>query len=470
MSVAVRIFPEQEEGIVSRALRRVSESYETVRENHHKFSELHEAIMQLEQFVLSEPQDGTQAKTLLDGISPETLARTNEAYRFWQTRLEDQFAQRFVKGGLVLQDYFLYERFAALVKRELALTSRTAFQRILFLGSGAFPISALLLHAETGVPVDCVARDSSAIELSRKVVESNGVGGAVTMLGDENSDYDIHNYDLIVIGILFRNKKSVLKTARKRSQPGCQVLCRTSCGIGQLIYESISDRERRGFYLKAQQPAQGQQAISTWLLEAAGSAAADIRLEWLHNVDSETGRQLLRLMNRTLEEETTIGFPGPIDDQTGSRLMQQLNKDVESSHRHVLVAYKDGVIVGQLILTPNSSPNHQHIVELTRGTIDPSFRGGGLALRAFEEIACKCEELKREVICLDVRAGTHAALWWQHFGFKQYGLLVDYSRADGKRYQGLYLTQTTEELKERLRELRGDKTKTSAGADSATVK
>jgi predicted GNAT family N-acyltransferase len=150
--------------------------------------------------------------------------------------------------------------------------------------------------------------------------------------------------------------------------------------------------------------------------------------------------------------------------------MQQLNKDVESSHRHVLVAYKDGVIVGQLILTPNSSPNHQHIVELTRGTIDPSFRGGGLALRAFEEIACKCEELKREVICLDVRAGTHAALWWQHFGFKQYGLLVDYSRADGKRYQGLYLTQTTEELKERLRELRGDKTKVSAGADSAAVK
>jgi ribosomal protein S18 acetylase RimI-like enzyme len=467
MSVAARIFPEQEEGTVSRILRRVSESYETVRENHHKFSELHEAIMQLEQFILSTPQDGTKANAVLDGISPEMLARTNEAYCFWQTRLEDQFAHRFVKGGLTLQDYFLYERFSALVKRELALISRSAFQRILFLGSGALPISALLLHAEMGVPVHCVARDSSAIEISRKAVESYGARGAVTVLGAKDSDYDIQNYDLIVVGILFRPKKSILKTVRKRSQPGCQVLCQTSCGLGQLIYESISDRERRGFYLKAQQLAQGQQAISTWLLEAAGSAAADIRLEWLHNVDSDTGRQLLRLMNRTLEEETTIGFPGPIDDQTGSLLMQQLNKDVESSHRHVLVAYKDGVIVGQLILTPNSSPNHQHIVELTRGTIDPSFRGGGLALRAFQEIASKCEELNREVICLDVRAGTHAALWWQHFGFKQYGLLVDYSRAAGKRYQGLYLTQTTEELKGRLRELLGVRTKVSAGADAA---
>jgi ribosomal protein S18 acetylase RimI-like enzyme len=163
--------------------------------------------------------------------------------------------------------------------------------------------------------------------------------------------------------------------------------------------------------------------------------------------------QLLRLMNKTLEEETTIGFPGPIDEETGYALMRQLNADVESDHRHVLVAYKGGTVVGQLILTPNSSPNHRHIVELTRGTIDPSFRGGGLALRAFQEVAKKCEELGREVICLDVRAGTHAAIWWQHFGFKQYGLLPDYSRVGDKRYQGLYLTQTTVELKERVAQL-----------------
>jgi hypothetical protein len=189
------------------------------------------------------------------------------------------------------------------------------------------------------------------------------------------------------------------------------------------------------------------------LLEAAGSAAADIRLQWLRTVDVATGKQLLSLMNRTLEEETTIGFPGPIDEETGRKLMCQLNADVESGHRHVLVAYKDGIIVGQLILTPNSSPNHRHIVELTRGTIDPSFRGAGLVLLAFQEVARKCELLGRETICLDVRAGTNAAIWWQHFGFKQYGLLQDYSRVGDKRYQGLYLTQTTSELKERLKEI-----------------
>jgi ribosomal protein S18 acetylase RimI-like enzyme len=158
-------------------------------------------------------------------------------------------------------------------------------------------------------------------------------------------------------------------------------------------------------------------------------------------------------MNRTLEEESTIGFPRPLDEETGFTVMRQLNADVVAGRRHVLVAEKDGAIVGQLILTPNSTPNHHHIVELTRGMIDRSFRGGGLALRAFQEVARKCEELDREVICLDVRAGTQAAIWWQHFGFKPYGYLADYSRVEDKKYAGLYLAQTTAELKQRLREI-----------------
>jgi GNAT superfamily N-acetyltransferase len=204
--------------------------------------------------------------------------------------------------------------------------------------------------------------------------------------------------------------------------------------------------------------------VSTLLLETAGSAATDVRLQWLRGIDSRLASEILRLMNRTLEEETTIGFPGPIEEETGRALMRQLHADVETGRRHVLVAEKDGSIVGQLILTPNSVPNHHHMVELTRGTIDRSFRGGGLALRAFEEVVKKCEELGREVICLDVRAGTMAAMWWQHFGFKPFGLLEDYSRVRDKRYQGLFLTQTAADLKRRVKELAG---KASAPSDAA---
>jgi L-amino acid N-acyltransferase YncA len=452
MSMAAHIIGrEDEQERVHSLLARVSRAYEAARENTDDFSRLHEAITELEQLIFSIDSDFL---SLADcGVpSPEMLARVNEAYSFWEKSLEWDFAQRLVHGKACLNEYCLFGRFRTLVQRELALMDRAIPKRTLVWGSGALPLSAILLHSATGGQVDCVACDSSCIGISREVLERCHSGG-VRVLGDCQSGYDFRAYDLIVVGVHLAANRSMFKTLRKRCRPGCYILYRTGKGLRQLLHRGIPGVERRGFYIRGEQLAEGNQTVSSLLLQPAAAAASDVRLEWLQAIDSERAKQLLQLMNRTLAEETTIGFPGPIDDETGRVVMQQLKQDVESGRRHVLVAYKDQVIVGQLILTPNSSPNHRHIVELTRGTIDPSFRGGGLALRAFQEVAKKCEELGREVICLDVRAGTHAAVWWQYFGFKQYGLLQDYSRVGNRVYQGLYLTQTTAELKQRLETL-----------------
>jgi GNAT superfamily N-acetyltransferase len=454
MSVAVVTFPvESEEERLFALLHRIGDGPRAVAEKRIGFSELHENVMELENLISRLDQNHESVRTILEGLTPETIAGLNDTYCFWQTRLESQFAHRLITGEASLADYPFYERFDFLVRREIALLADTHPQRILFIGSGPLPISAILMHLQTGLPVDCVARDSGAAAISRQVVENCGFSSLVRIQGRADADYDVSDYDLVMVGLLVRPKKAIFRKLRKRCRPGCEILCRTSHGLRRLICEATSDRDMRGFHIKKQHIAEGEQTISTCWLEPAEYAAADVKLEWLRGVDLQMASRILRLMNRTLEEETTIGFPGPIDEETGLALMRQLGADVETGHRHVLVAEKDGAIVGQLILTPNSSPNHQHIVELTRGTIDPSFRGGGLSLRAFQKVARKCDELGREVICLDVRAGTMAAMWWQHFGFKPYGLLPDYSRVGGKRYQGLYLTQTNDELKQRLVEL-----------------
>jgi ribosomal protein S18 acetylase RimI-like enzyme len=155
-------------------------------------------------------------------------------------------------------------------------------------------------------------------------------------------------------------------------------------------------------------------------------------------------------MNQILRYETTIGFPGPLDPVEGERLIASLTEDVKTRRAHVLVAEQADKIVGQLILTPHRLPNCKHLIELSRGIIDPSFRGAGLALSAFKEIAHKCEEIGGEVIYLDVRAGTVAAEMWKSFGFEPFGKLSDYARVNGRRYQGLYMSQTVASLKETL--------------------
>ncbi len=457
MSMAACTLVEEHDGhgALSILLERVCATCRAVRAGQLDFSELHDIIMQLEKFILSGDQDEAAAARALEGLSREAVARLNHAYAFWEHHLETQLANRMIQGAADISEFPLYERFAALVRSELALISNSRPRRILFVGSGPLPLSAVLIHRLTGSAMDCVGRDAHSAAVSRQVLEQCAIHGAVRVLCEMQAGYPVSEYDLVFIDLHAKPRKAILRTLRKRGRPGCQVLCRTAHGVRQLVYEPAADHDMRGFHRKGQHIAHGPQTVSTYLLEAASSAAEDVRLEWLQSIDSQTAAQILLLMNRTLEEETTIGFPGPLDEETGYALLQKLSAEVESGHRHVLVAYKGSAIVGQLILTPNSSPNHRHIVELTRGTIDRSFRGGGLAFRAFHEVARKCETLGREVICLDVRAGTHAAIWWQHFGFKPYGLLADYSRVGDKRYQGLYLTQTTAELKLRLTELAG---------------
>jgi Nicotianamine synthase protein len=454
MTVAVKVplCEDWNEPVIS-LLEQVCYAASEVAEGRLSFSELHENVMQLENFVFNQDANQERAEEMLACLHPEIPARVNDAYCLWQTRQEFQFAIRLVKGEAVLSDFILYERFDRLVRREHALLSVHPADKLLFIGSGPLPLTAMLLHLHTGASVDCLARDSGAVALSRQVLEKCGLNGSVRILDGTRLEHDLSRYNAVVIGALARPRKNLLKLLRKRCPPGCQVLCRTAHGLRRLLYDAAPDADFRGFYVKKKDIATGTQAASVFLLEAAKSIAASVQLKWLQDVDAKMAVQILQLMNRTLREETTIGFPGPIDEETGLVLMRQLGADIAAGRRHVLVAEKDDFIVGQLILTPNSSPNHRHIVELTRGTIDHSFRGGGLALRAFQEVAKKCDELGREVICLDVRAGTLAAMWWQHFGFKPYGLLSDYSRVGDKKYEGLYLTQTTAELKQRLHEL-----------------
>lgn len=461
MSVAVyRAAGNERSGVLEMAGQTVA-AYKAFREGTQNFPELHDSVMRLEEIISSRGPESSDAAEILGSFSPKIISELNEAAALCHRRLDSEFSQLVLQGESALLHHPRTEQAADLVKRELLLLNGSRPKRALVIGSGPFPITAIQLHTRTALLVDCIGMDAAAAAVANQLLERCGLGSRIRVASSQ-SPHRFSDYDLILVDVFVKEKKKVLNALRKRGRPGCQILCRTTFGLRRLLYEEMSERDLRGFYRKGSQLAEAGQMLSTWLLEPATSAAGDVQLEWLRSVDKKVGTHLLALMNRTLKEETTIGYPGPIDEVTGEALMRELNKDVQSGHRHVLVAFKGALVVGQLILTPNSSPNHRHIVELTRGTIDHSFRGGGLALRAFQEVKKKCEELEREVICLDVRAGTHAAIWWQHFGFRQYGLLSDYSRVGGKKYQGLYLTQTTAELGQRLAELSDSASRASA--------
>jgi L-amino acid N-acyltransferase YncA len=436
---------------VSQLTEKIRDCCRTVRNGELSFAVLHENIMALEKLVFTEDPQSPETVMALSEITAEERADLNRAYCLWETELESQYARDILSGKeTTLDNYLLYERFDRLVKRELSLLEGNIPQRVLFVGSGPLPISAFHIQRVLQRPVDCLDRDSCAVAISREVIEKLGLGESLRVFQGLGESFDIKEYDLILIALLASPKRRILRNLRKKALPSCRILCRTSFSLRTLVYEPTSEDVLGGFQLMAQQIAEGEQTISTFLLEGALSKAQNIKLRWLEEIDEQTGTGILRVMNQVLRNETTIGFPGPLDLASGQAIIANLNQDVKAQRCHVLVAEEGGRVVGQLILTPHRLPNCKHLVELSRGIIDPSFRGAGLALSAFREIAKKCDEIEAEVIYLDVRAGTVAAELWKSFGFVPFGKLADYARVNGRRYQGLYMSQTITSLKETL--------------------
>lgn len=443
-------------GPLSPLAQQIAAYADAIRNDEDSFSVLHENILSLERLIFAEPGEGEDAALALDELGGEQRVYLNDAYCRWETEIEFQYARAVLAGEeRDLDHYLLSERFEHLLRRELGLLAgQRAPERILFIGSGPLPISAYYLHRLTGRPVDCLDRNPEAVEISRRVIEKIGLSDSLRVFNGLGEDFQIRNYDLILIALLAKPKRRILRNIRKRGATDCRVLCRTSFGLRTLVYEPTPEDTLMGFDVRSRQLAEGAQTISTLLLEGVAHHVGGVRLRWLTEVDARTASGISRLMNRVLERETTIGFPGPLDPAAGCSLMNNLGEDVKTGRRHVLIAERGETVVGQVILTPHHLPNCRHLVELSRGIIDPSYRGAGLALSAFEAIAAKCEELGNEVIYLDVRAGTLAAELWKSFGFVPFGKMPDYARVDGRRYYGLYMSQTVTALRRQLAHIR----------------
>lgn len=418
------------------------------------FPALHKNILALEQLVFAEDPDSPEALLALSEMTLAERADLNKAYCLWETELECRYAEDILSGKeTTLDNYYLNERFERLVDRELALIGGDRPQRVLFVGSGPLPISAFHIQKIIKRPVDCLDHNPSAVSISTQVIEKLGLNESVRVLHGPGESFDISKYDLILIALLAKPKRRILRNLRRKAAPGCRILCRTSFSLRTFVYEPTPEDVLGGFQLMAQQIAEGEQTISTFLLEGSLGKAPNVKLRWLDEISNQTGDGILRVMNQVLKYESTIGFPGPLDAVSGQSIIANLNEDVKARRSHVLVAEQGDTVVGQVILTPHRLPNCKHLVELSRGIIDPSFRGAGLALSAFREIAKKCDEIGGEVIYLDVRAGTVAAELWKSFGFLPFGKLADYARVNGRGYQGLYMSQKVSSLKETLERL-----------------
>lgn len=122
------------------------------------------------------------------------------------------------------------------IKKELLDFEFYSDSRVLFIGSGAFPLSALTIARETGAEVLCLDVDEEAVNLGGKIAEIAGLRNRIRFSGSyvEGLHYALKSTH-IFIASLVGNKCEVLEKLKPAISPETSIILRYGNGIKSIF-------------------------------------------------------------------------------------------------------------------------------------------------------------------------------------------------------------------------------------------
>ena len=208
------------------------------------------------------------------------LASCQSVFSALETAIERSMAEVAGLGGadIIWGDHNVSQHYIAryehLARQEIDLAGLRSEDRALFIGSGPLPITAFEYVRQSGCKVDCVDYVPEAIECSRRITERLGLTDRVRCFQTRGEMHDPSRYDVILVGVLALPKQTIMNHLDAGVKRGCRVVCRTTYGLRQLIYQQASydEKELRRLKRRGRSVARGERVISAELLTVRDSA------------------------------------------------------------------------------------------------------------------------------------------------------------------------------------------------------
>lgn len=166
-----------------------------------------------------------------------------------------------------------------------------------------------------------------------------------------------------------------------------------------------------------------------------------VHLKWLSALADADAHRIVELVEGTTLEGATLGYAERMSGDEAEAFIAELRYRIDKGDSLALVGVDGSNLVFFCMMTRNPMPNCRHRAELSKGVVDPEYRGQSIIPNAFRKIVLKAESLGIEQLIIDVRESSRAHLLWQRFGFKSYGVLDDYARVGEEVYRGHLLVQ-----------------------------
>ena len=132
----------------------------------------------------------------------------------------------------------IYSRlfYQKMVAREIALSEITPELRVLHVGCGPFPMTAMML-ARFGARVTAADIDPDALILARNVLNRNGLSSAIRLVSGCGSSLDFSGYQAVWISLHVQPMQQVIIRALDNTPPEAAVVFRGPAGVLKHFYD-----------------------------------------------------------------------------------------------------------------------------------------------------------------------------------------------------------------------------------------
>lgn len=238
--------------------------------------DLHRRINDAEHLILSDLFSEQEESELLNNKEMHTLIKRSQSiFCRFESMLEKSFAQYIFTTDCdivnsrdnITQNYL--QRYRTLARREIDLASISSEDRVLFIGSGPLPITAIEYVGQVGCSVECVEHIPEACSISSKVIDRLGLGEHLRVHCGKGQEFDVSSYSVILVAVLAEPKGEILSRIDHYADSNCKLLCRTTTGLRTLIYPQTAPINLIRLKPRRLSIARGDQVISTQLMTTA---------------------------------------------------------------------------------------------------------------------------------------------------------------------------------------------------------
>ncbi|MBD2785740.1 GNAT family N-acetyltransferase [Xenorhabdus sp. DI] len=145
---------------------------------------------------------------------------------------------------------------------------------------------------------------------------------------------------------------------------------------------------------------------------------------------------LIHLLHDCVESDASIGFIAPLEKNEAEQYWQDVETDLTSGHRLLLVAPDGENIAGSVQLSLCKKKNGLHRAEVEKLIVHTAYRQRGIGRMLMDELERLAKQYQRSLLVLDTRTDDPASALYRKCGFIEAGQIPNFAMNSNGEFSG----------------------------------